>query len=72
MSDIVKKDPARPHNFAGWDDSVEGVDRPEGAGVIQGSLVKFSNTATWLTRDGDELPADLELVVVDIGRIVQR
>src|SRR6516225_9716979 len=72
MNDIVKKDPASIDNFAGWDDGVEGDDRPEGAGVIQGSLVKFSNEAMWVTRDGDELSADLELVAVDVARIVQR
>jgi hypothetical protein len=70
MSDIIKKDPI--DNFAGWDDGVEGDDRPEGAGVIQGNLVKFTNEAIWVTRDGDELPADLELVAVDVGRVVQK
>jgi hypothetical protein len=72
MNDIVKKDPTSIDNFAGWEDGVEGDDRPEGAGVIQGSLVKFSNEAMWVTRDGDELSADLELVAVDVARIVQR
>jgi hypothetical protein len=71
MNDIVKKDTSID-NFAGWEDGVEGDDRPEGAGIIQGSLVKFSNEATWVTRDGDELPADLELVAVDVGRVVQK
>ena len=72
MSDIVKKDPTNIDNFAGWEDGVEGDDRPEGTGVIQGNLVKFSNEATWVTRDGDELPTDLELVAVDVGRVVQK
>jgi hypothetical protein len=72
MSDIVKKDPPSTDNFAGWEDGVEGDDRPEGAGVIQGNLVKFSNEAAWVTRDGDELPAGLELVAVDVGRVVQK
>jgi hypothetical protein len=72
MSDIVKKDQTSVDNFAGWDDGIEGDDRPEGAGIIQGSLVKFTNEAMWVTRDGDELPADLELVAVDVGRVVQK
>jgi hypothetical protein len=72
MSDIVKKDPTSIDNFAGWDDGVEGDDRPEGAGVIQGALLKFSNEAAWVTRDGDELLADLELIAIDVGRVVQR
>ena len=54
MSDIVKKDPTNIDNFAGWEDGVEGDDRPEGTGVIQGNLVKFTNEAIWIMRDGDE------------------
>src|SRR6516162_4297417 len=71
-NDVVKKDSTPADNFSGWEDGTEGDDRPEGAGIIQGSLVKFSNEATWVTRDGDELPADLELVAVDVGRVVQK
>ena len=72
MSEIVKKDPTGIDNFTGWEDGVEGDDRPQSAGIIQGGLVKFTNEATWVTRDGDELPADLEFVAVDVARIVQR
>jgi hypothetical protein len=72
-NDIVKKELTNLiDNFAGWEDGVEGDDRPQGAGVIQGTLVKFTNEAQWVTRDGDELPADLEPVVVDVGRVVQK
>ena len=42
MSNIVKKDLASIDNFAGWEDGIEGDDQPQGAGIIQGSLVKFS------------------------------
>jgi len=72
MSNVMKKDPTSIDNFSGWEDGVEGDDRPENAGIIQGSLVKFSNEAMWVTRDGDELSADLELVAVDVGRVVQK
>jgi hypothetical protein len=72
MSNVVKKDSTGIDNFAGWEDGVEGDDRPESAGIIQGSLIKFSNEAMWVTRDGDELSADLELVAVDVGRVVQK
>ena len=50
MSEIVKKDPTGIDNFAGWEDGVEGDDRPQNAGIIQGSLVKFTNEATWIDR----------------------
>src|SRR6516162_6894080 len=72
MVTLLKKDPTSIDNFAGWEDGVEGDDRPDGAGIIQGNLVKFSNEAMWVTRDGDELSADLELVAVDVGRVVQK
>ena len=73
MSNIIKKDQANiVDNFEGWDDGVEGDDRPQGAGIIQGILVKFTNEAEWTTRDGEELPTDLELVAVDVARIVQK
>jgi hypothetical protein len=70
MSNIVKKDPTSIDNFTGWEDGVEGDDQPQNSGIIQGSLVKFSNEAMWVTRD--ELSADLELVAVDVGRVVQK
>jgi hypothetical protein len=45
--DIEKKEPPLPaivdDGFAGWEDGVAGDDRPQGAGVIQGTLIKFSN-----------------------------
>ena len=58
--------------FAGYEDRIEGDDRQQIGGVIHGSIVKFTNTAEWMTRDGQELSPDLELVAVDIGRIVQK
>jgi hypothetical protein len=58
--------------FAGYEDRVEGDDEQQTGGVIHGALLKFANEATWVTRDGDELPPDLELVAVDVGRVVQK
>jgi hypothetical protein len=71
MSSLIRKESV-VDNFEGWEDCVEGSDRPEGAGIIQGVLIKFTNEATWVTRDDDEIPADLELVAVDVGRVVQK
>jgi hypothetical protein len=67
---IVKRDPTSIDGFAGWNDGIEGDDRPEGAGVIQGNLVKFTNEAAWVLRDGEEISADLELAAVDVARVV--
>src|SRR5215470_4244499 len=52
-NDITKKDePTVIDNFAGWTDEVEGYDQPQNAGIIQGNLIKFTNEATWVLRDG--------------------
>jgi hypothetical protein len=58
--------------FEAFEAGVEGDDRPQGAGVIQGSVFKFTNEAIWVDRAGEQVPADLELVAVDIGRVVQK
>ena len=72
-TDIVKHEPAKlVDNFEGWDDGVEGDDRPQGAGIIQGTLIKFTNEYTWVMRDGEELPENLELCPVDVLRVVQK
>jgi hypothetical protein len=71
--DLIKKEsPNIVDNFEGWEDGIEGDDRPQGAGIIQGTLVKFTNEAEWTTRDGDALAANLELVAVDVARVVQK
>ena len=72
-TDIVKHEPTKlVDNFEGWDDGVEGDDRPQGAGIIQGTLIKFTNEYTWVMRDGEELPENLELCPVDVLRVVQK
>jgi hypothetical protein len=58
--------------FEAFEAGVEGDDRPQGAGVIQGSVLKFTNETIWVNRAGATVPADLELVAVDIGRVVQK
>jgi hypothetical protein len=73
MNDLVKKDPAGAvDNFAGWDDGVEGDDRPENSGLIQGTLIKFTAEGLWVDREGNEIPGDLELVAADVIRLVQK
>jgi hypothetical protein len=62
--------------FDGFEDRVEDTgdddDKPAPSGVIKGNLLKFSNEAIWKLRDGEEVSPDLELVAVDILRIVQK
>ena len=79
MSDAVRSeklptvtDAPRVDGFAGFEDEIEGATQPESRGVIRGTCVKFTNEAMWVASDDEELPAELELIVVDIGRVVQK
>jgi hypothetical protein len=73
MSDELTKVKAQDvDGFEGYEDQIEGDERLQAGGVIQGAVVKFTNEASWVTRDGEELPPDLELIAVDIGRVVQK
>jgi hypothetical protein len=72
MSDIIKKEPTSIDNFEGWEDGVEGDDRPEGAGIIQGNLDKFANEGDWETREGEKINTDNERVPVNVVRVVQK
>jgi hypothetical protein len=65
-------DAPRLDGFAGYEDDVEGSEEQTSGRVIQGTLVKFTNEATWVTGGGEELSSELELIVVDIGRMVQK
>jgi hypothetical protein len=47
-------------------------DDPSANHTIQGDLVKFTNTATWVTRIGEELSGILKFVAVDVNRVVQK
>jgi len=54
-------------------DGFEGYEEQEQGGrVIQGTLIKFTNEAKWVTRDGDEIDPNLELVAAKVARIVQK
>jgi hypothetical protein len=60
--------------FDGFTDEAEGEDQDQfvGGRVIQGTRINFTNEATWVDAAKEELPSDLELIVVDIGRVVQK
>jgi hypothetical protein len=58
------------NSFSGYVDRAEGDDRSQ-IGVIQGSLIKFTNDANWVCN-GEELSPDLELVVFNVARVVQK
>jgi hypothetical protein len=78
MTDDEKKTTPMIHltdGFDGFEAGVEGTERDDQTapgGVIQGGLIRFSNEATWEFRDGEEVSASLELIAVDIIRVVQK
>ena len=58
--------------FTGFEDGVEGDDKPQSGSVIHGRIIKFTNEFDYVTNDGEELSPTLELVAVDIIRLVQK
>jgi hypothetical protein len=59
-------------SFEGFEDGIEGKEEQQSGRIIQGDKVKFTNEAMWVIGEDDELPAGLELVVVNIIRVVQK
>jgi hypothetical protein len=59
--------------FFGYSDDVAGMhDNAMPVGIIKGTLVKFSSDFKYVDRNGAEMPAGLELVAIDVLRIVQK
>jgi hypothetical protein len=78
-NDITKKPEDELHNRDGFDcftDEAEGGDQDQdqfiGGRVIQGGRINFSNEAVWIDAAKQPLPANLELIVVNIGRNVTK
>jgi hypothetical protein len=77
MTDITKKPEkefADLDGFDGFTDEAEGEDQDQFAAgrVIQGMRINFTNEATWVDAAKQKLPTDLELIVWNVGRIVQK
>jgi hypothetical protein len=72
MNELVKVKAQEIDGFEGYEDQIEGDDRQQGGGIIQGAVIKFTNDSVWVTRDGQELSPDLELIAVDLARVVQK
>jgi hypothetical protein len=70
MNEVVKRK-LLLDGFQGFEDAVEGADSPANR-LIQGQLVKFTNQSTFVTDGSEELPDHLELVAVNVTRVVQK
>jgi hypothetical protein len=68
MNEVVKPP---LDGFWAFEDATEGGDSPANR-LIQGQLVKFTNEAKWVARNGEELSSTLELVAVNVTRVVQK
>jgi hypothetical protein len=58
--------------FSGFVQEVEGDDRPQSGSVIQGTLIKFTSEAEWVTGAGDEMSRERELIAIELLRIAQK
>jgi hypothetical protein len=72
MTNDVVKPPHTVDGFEAYTDEVEGGEEQTSGRVIQGTLVKFTNEGGWITGGDEELSPGLELIVINIGRVVQR
>jgi hypothetical protein len=70
MNEVVKPKPLLD-GFQGFEDAVEGADSPANR-LIQGQLVKFTNQSTYVAGGGEELSDKVELVAVNVTRVVQK
>jgi len=66
-NELSKQKQIERDGFESYDDSVEGHDRSPSN---QGSILKFTNEARWITREGEEIPPTKELIAINIGREV--
>jgi hypothetical protein len=57
--------------FEAYEGATEG-EQERGGGVIKGAIIKFTNEASWILPDGDEIDATREFVATNIIRVVQR
>jgi hypothetical protein len=69
-NEITKKPPSDLDGFDGFTDEVQGAEERVSASTIQGTRIKFTNEAMWVTFDGLELDANAEFIGVDVGRFV--
>jgi hypothetical protein len=72
MSELVKVTTQQLDGFDTFQDAVEGEEE-RSSGLIQGDRIKFTNQSEWVfVRDNTKLPPDLELLVWDILRVVNK
>jgi hypothetical protein len=72
-NEVAKQEQRDLDGFDSYEDAVEGEEGQSASGrIIQGTRIKFTNEACWVDDADEELPASLELVVVDIRRVVQK
>jgi hypothetical protein len=56
--------------FAGYEDGIEGDVSMPASSLMKGMRIKFTNTAAWIDTNDNELPTNLETVVIDIIRAI--
>src|SRR6516165_1626436 len=73
MSGIVKVVPQQLDGFDAFEDAVEGEEGRTSASLIQGERIAFTNEAEWvIASSGVKLPPDLELLLWDVVRAVNK
>jgi len=73
MSELAKIPPQQLDGFDTFEDAVEGEEGRVSSGLIQGERIAFTNEAEWVVASsGLKLPPDLELLLWDVLRVVNK
>jgi len=73
MSEIVKATTQQLDGFDAFNDAVEGEEGRASGSLIQGERIAFTNQATWeIAGSNTKLPSDLELLVWNVERVVNK
>jgi hypothetical protein len=73
MSELVKITPEQLDGFDTFEDAVEGEEGRVSGSLIQGERIAFTNEAEWvIASSGLKLPPDLELLLWDVLRVVNK
>jgi hypothetical protein len=70
--ELVRKSTQEIDGFDGYEDATEGEEEQFSSGLIVGEKIKFDNSQVWVDRNGDELPAGLEVAVIKVLRVEQK
>src|SRR5262249_58374618 len=62
-------EPVMLDGFDTYNDEIEGTDERVSERLLQGTQIKFTNEYTWVTKAGEEMPANEDFIASDVVRV---